>query len=194
MQIKAAGVTALLVLVWPALAAAGPIVDAATRAEALQADGKTVEALDALDEAVDVVWSTGPLAFRTVAVVDSASAFGVYEERADRTFRPDEMLTVYVEPVGFGYGAGEDGAGTIAFTADLALENATGQILSETNDVFSLSAPGAPGKREFYMALTFTVPFLRPGEYTAAFTVHDQNSDKTGRFEVPFTIALPTAE
>ena len=35
--------------------------------------------------------------------------------------------------------------------------------------------------------------FLRPGEYKAAFTVRDQNSDKTGTFEVPFTVALPTA-
>jgi hypothetical protein len=41
------------------------------------------------------------------------------------------------------------------------------------------------------MTLTFGVPFLRPGDYKAIFTVHDQNSDKTGTFEVPFTIALP---
>jgi hypothetical protein len=44
------------------------------------------------------------------------------------------------------------------------------------------------------MTLTFSVPFLRPGDYTAIFTVHDQNSDKSGSFEVPFKIALPAAE
>ncbi len=49
MHFKAAGVTAFLVLSWSSFAAAGPAVDAAEQAEALAAEGKTVEALDALD-------------------------------------------------------------------------------------------------------------------------------------------------
>jgi hypothetical protein len=191
MQIKAAGLTALLVLSWSPLAAAGPVVDAATRAEALQAEGKTIDALGALDEATDAIWASGPLAFRKVAIVDSAAGFGNYEEKTDPTFRPDEKMTVYVEPVGFGYGSGDS---VISFTADLALENATGQILGESNDVFSIATAGAPGSREFHMALTFEVPFLRPGDYKAVFTVHDKNSDKSGSFEVPFKIALPVAQ
>jgi hypothetical protein len=193
MHIKAAGLTAILVLTWPALAAAGPALDAAQRAEALAAEGKVVEALDAFYGGLDALWQAIPLSFRTVALADSASGFGVYEERANPTFRPDEMLTVYVEPVGFGHGTA-DGAGSIGFTADLAIENATGQVLSDTDDVFSLSTPSSPQRREFYMALTFAVPYLRPGEYKAIFTVHDQNSDKSGSFEVPFNVALPAAE
>jgi hypothetical protein len=172
---------------------AGPVVDAATRAEALQAEGKTAEALEALDRAIDAVWTSGPLAFRKVLVVNSSEGPGVYEERADSTFKPDEKLSVYVEPVGFGYGM-SGGSAAIGFTADLALENATGQVLSESKDVFSLSKPSQPGKREFSMLLSFGVPYLRPGEYKAIFTVRDQNSAKTGTFEVPFSIALPTAE
>ena len=60
-------------------------------------------------------------------------------------------------------------------------------------NVFSISTPSTPKKREFSMTLSFGVPYLRPGDYKAVFTVHDQNSDKTGTFEVPFTIGLPTA-
>ncbi len=191
MYMKALGLPALLVLSWSSLAAAGPIADAAARAEALQAEGKTVEALDALNEAVAAVWEEGPLAFRNVAVVESASGFGVYEENSDPTYRPDERLTVYVEPVGFGYGSGDE---AVSLTADLALENASGQVLSEADDVFSITAAAPAGKREFYIAFTFEVPFLRPGEYKATFTVRDRNSDKTGSFEIPFSIALPTAE
>jgi hypothetical protein len=191
MHIKAAGLTALLVLSWSPVATAGPVVDAATRAEALQAEGKTVEALDALDAAADAIWTSGPLAFRKVAIVDSAAGFGNYEEKTDPTFRPDEKMTVYVEPVGFGYGTGDS---VISLTADLALENATGQVLGQSENVFSLATAGAPGTREFHVALTFEVPFLRPGDYKAVFTVHDQNSEKSGSFEVPFTIALPVAQ
>ena len=75
----------------------------------------------------------------------------------------------------------------IAFKADLAIENTTGQVLGEAKDVFSISTPSAPDRREFSMTLSFGAPFLRPGEYKALFTVHDQNSDKSGTFEVPFT-------
>jgi len=191
MKIGAVGLTALAVAFWSSFAAAGPIVDAATRAEALQAQGKTVEALDALDAAIDQIWSASPLAFRKVVVVSSSAGQGVYEERTDKTFKPDEKMMIYVEPIGFGYGTGA--SGTIGFTADLAIENTTGQVLGEAKDVFSLSAPSTPKKREFSMTLSFGVPFLRPGEYKAVFTVHDANSSKTGTFEVPFTIALPTA-
>jgi hypothetical protein len=193
MRTVAAGLTGVAVVLWASFAAAGPAADAAARAEALQAEGKIVEALHALAEAVDAVWSGGPLAFRKVAVVDSATGFGLYQERADPTYRPDEKLTVYVEPVGFGYGSAE-GAASIGFTADLAIQNASGQVLSDSKDVFSLSAPSGAGKREFYMALTFGVPYLRPGAYKAVFTVHDQNSEKSGGFEVAFNIALPLAQ
>jgi hypothetical protein len=191
MKFKAAGLAALLMVSVSSFASAGPVVDAATRAEALQAQGETVQALDALDEAVDAIWTASPLTFRKVVVVNSSAGFGVYEEHTDTTFKPDEKMMIYVEPVGFGYGS-SGGSTSIGFKADLAIENTTGQVLGEAKDVFSLSTPGTPKKREFSMTLSFGVPFLRPGEYKAVFTVHDQNSTKTGTFDVPFTIALPT--
>ena len=85
MRMRTAGLSALLFLAYSAVAAAGPIVDAATRAEALAAQGNTAEALQALDEAVDAIWKEGPLAFRKVAVVSSSSGEGVYEERSELT-------------------------------------------------------------------------------------------------------------
>lgn len=186
MHFKAARVSAFLVLSWSSLALAGPALDAAQRAEALAAEGKVVEAFTALGEGVDALWRAVPLSFRSVAVVESASGFGIYQERPASAFRPDDKLTVYVEPVGYGYGADQ-----IGFSADLALENDTGQVLTEAKDAFSVSAPAPEGKREFFMTFSFSVPFVRPGQYTAIFTVRDQNSDKTGSFEVPFEIALP---
>jgi hypothetical protein len=192
MKIKAVGLAAWMVGIGSSFAAAGPIVDAATRAEALHAQGETVQALDALDAAVDAIWTDASLAFRRVVVVSSSAGHGIYQERSDATFKPDEKMMIYVEPVGYGYGM-LGGATRIGFKADLAIENTTGQVLGEAKDVFSLSAPSTPKKREFSMTLSFGVPFVRPGEYKAVFTVHDQNSAKTGTFEVPFTIALPTA-
>src|SRR3954453_20239005 len=118
MNLKAAVWSAVVVLSCSSVAGAGPIVDAAQKAEALQGQGKTVEALQALDEAVGPLWTAAPLAFRKVVLVNSAGAMGPYDERPDRSFRPDETLKVYVEPIGYGYG-GSGGQGKIGFKADL---------------------------------------------------------------------------
>jgi hypothetical protein len=191
MQFKAALVSALIT-VSASAAVAGPIADAGARAEALQAEGKTVEALQALDEAVEAIWTESPLAFRDIKLVDADSAEGAAEERTDRTFRPDETLRVVVQPVGYGYGASEQGA-SIGFTGDLAVENATGQVLVEEADFFSLATESPLRSREFEMTIGFVVPYIRPGDYVARFTVRDQNSDKSGSFEVPFTVAPAAA-
>ncbi len=191
MKLITASASALLVMSWATFAAAGPTVDAATKAEALVSQGDTVGALDALSGAMDAICEASPLAFRKVVIVDSSSGYGVYTERTDKTFKPDEKMMVYVEPVCFGHG-GSGAESTIGFKADLAIENTTGQVLGEAKDVFSLSTPATPDKREFSMTLSFGVPYLRPGDYKAVFTVHDQNSDKSGTFEVPFMIGLPS--
>jgi hypothetical protein len=193
MRIKGACVSALFVVSLSSLGAAGPIVDAATRAEALHAEGKTVEAIEALDEALDTIWREAPLAFRKAVVVNSSSGQGVYDERTNLTYRPDEKMMIYVEPIGFGY-RDTGASSTIGFSADLAIENTTGQVLGEAKDLFSLSTPSRVKTREFGMTLSFGVPYLRPGEYKAIVTVDDQNSPKTGTFEVMFNIGLPAAD
>jgi hypothetical protein len=190
MKPTAAFLSALLLVSCAAAAAAGPIADAAERAEALQAEGKTVEALNALDEAAALVWEASPLAFRKVALVDSAEGFGVYQERSAQSFKPDEKITVYVEPVGFGYGASGERA-TIDINADISIENMTGQVLSESTDAFRFSTETRPNRRDFSLSLSFPAPYVRPGDYKAVITLRDQNSDKSGTFEVPFAISAP---
>lgn len=191
MRCKAACLTAFLVLSSATLAAAGPAVDAATRAEALLAEGKPLEAIDAINDVMDALCRSSPLLFRNVRLVESEGESGAYAERADKTFRPDDKMMIYVEPVCFERG-GPD-ASSIAFTADLAIENPGGQVLGEQENLFKLSAPGRPGRHDAAITLAFGVPFIRPGEYNAVVTVHDENSAKSGRFEVPFTVVLPAA-
>ena len=183
-----AAMSALILTCAPA--AAGPIVDAAARAEALQAEGKTIEALDALNEAEAALWEASPIAFRNVTLVDSFEGYGEYEKSADAAFEPDEKATVYVEPVGFGYG-GSTEQPSVDFSFDFAIENTTGQIIAEGRDAFTFSNEVRPNRRDVGIGLTFTVPYVRPGEYKAVFTVRDQNSEKTSAFEVPFTVTEP---
>ena len=186
MKAIAAGLAAVAVAFTSSLAVAGALLDAATRAEALRAQGKIVEALEELQAAMDRVCEGSPLAFRKVAIVESSEGYGDFVERTDKIFKPDEKLLVYVEPVCLGAGA----EGAVGFKADLSITNTTGQVLGEAKDVFSVSTSGGG---HFSATLSFEVPYLRPGEYKATFVVRDSNSPRTGSFDVPFTIGLPAA-
>lgn len=191
MKLTAAYLSALVFVSASAGAAAGPIADAGQRAETLAAEGKTLEALAALDEAVDAIWEKSPLLFRSVRLVGSDDADGA-AERSDRVFAPDDTLRVRVEPVGYGYGSGgSEAPAKIGFSGDLSVENATGQVLAEAKDLFSVFVDSAAGDRHFDMTLSFVVPYVRPGDYIARFTLRDQNSAKSGTFDVPFSVAVP---
>lgn len=192
MRITAAFLSALAAVCTASGAGAGPIADAGLRAETLQAEGKAVEALDALNEAIDQVWTEAPLAFRKTLLVESPAGYGNHTERRNRVFRPDETMLVYLEPVGFGYGTSEKGA-TIDFKIDLSVETATGQVIVDANDLLTFSTEIHPNRRDFGLTLKVTAPYYRPGDYKAIFTVRDQNSPKSASFEVPFTLATPAA-
>jgi hypothetical protein len=189
MKTKAACLTAILVLS-SSFALAGPVADAGQQAEALLAEGKTLEALDALSAAMDAICANSPLLFREVALVEPSDSEGTPPGQSDSTFRPDEKMTIYAEAVCFEPGRA-DTSPTVGFTGDLTIENLSGQVLAEKKDFLKLSAPARLGTREFPIRIGVVVPYIRPGEYKAIFTVHDRNSAKSGTFEVAFSVGLP---
>ena len=192
MKLSALLASAFFVALLSSAATAGPVVEAAERVEDLLEDGQPLEALEALEAAVEAVWEESPLLFRETVLVESVEGRGAFEERADAVFRPDETLRVYVEPVGYGFGRSPQGY-SIALTTDVAIRNTTGQVLVDVDDAFSLEVETGYENRDLHVTLAFGVPYLYPGDYIATFTLRDQNSDKAGSFEVPFTIAGPVA-
>ena len=183
-------VSALGLLASVSTAAAGPAVDAATKAEALIVEGKPVEALDAFDAAYEALWNVMPLGFRNVRLVDSSEGYGVYEERADRSYRADDRMAVYVEPVGYSYAETPDGY-SIDLKTSLEIRDADGRTVADAEDLWTGSLETRRRNREFNMTLSYVVPFMRPGDYVGVFTVRDGHSEKTGSFEVPFTVLPP---
>ncbi|HEX2255926.1 MAG TPA: hypothetical protein VHG92_04340 [Afifellaceae bacterium] len=168
-------------------AVAGPVVEAAERAEELADAGEPVRALEALDEAVAVVWQQAPLGLRTWAIVDEVGGYGIYDPREEAVFRPGETMRVYLEPVGFVY-ASQGDMHEVGLSADLAIETPRGQIIVEAKDLFSMAWQSRNRIRELPVTFAFRVPELVPDEYRATFTVRDRNSEKTGEFSVPFRV------
>lgn len=170
-------------------ARAGAIADAGARAETLMDQGKTLEAIDALDSAMEEIWRRSPLILRKALLVDSSNGFGIYQPRESNVFRPGEKLRIYVEPVGYAYGKNDLGGLEIAFDVDLKIRNEAGKQIFSRDNLFHLAQPVRYHNREFYLSLTLTLDGLKAGRYTGLFHVKDRHSDKTADFEIPFEIA-----
>jgi hypothetical protein len=183
-------VSAACLLACVSTAAAGPAVDAAAKAEALVAEGKPAEALDALDAAYEALWNFMPLGFRNVHLVESSAGYGIYEEQKGNSFRADDRMAVYVEPVGYSYAETPNGY-SIDLKTSLEIRDTDGKVVAEAKDLWTGALETRRRNREFNMTLSYIVPFMRPGDYVAVFQVRDGNSEKTGSFEVPFTMLPP---
>ncbi|MCT8267072.1 hypothetical protein NYQ83_07280 [Afifella sp. JA880] len=157
------------------------------KAAAALEKGETVAALDLLEEASDIVWREGPLAFRKALAVSSAEGFGDYVPRPDDRYRPGETMRVYAEPVAFSY-VPQDGAYRVALDVDLTISNLTGQVIAEGSKVFAVKTTVKAPKRDFNVVLSCPVPTLQPGNYRAEFTFHDTEKAKTAGFSIPLEI------
>ena len=168
-------------------ALAGAASDAAGRAEDLLAQGNTEAAYSAFNTAIHAFWQESPLAFRKTLLVERAGGFGDYDPRTGSEFRGGDRFTVYAEPVGFGIGR-QSGKYEIGLNTGFRIENATGQVLAASDDLFSVSHLSRSLNRDFNMTLSLIIPNLKPGPYIGVFTVRDRVSAKRGEFRIPFTI------
>ncbi len=169
------------------IALAGPAGDAAGRAEELLAQGQTMPAYSAFNTALHAFWQASPLVFKKAMLVDRAAGFGDYDVRAGSDFKTGDTLTVYAEPVGFGIDRQADRF-VIGLNTDFAIETSSGQVLTRSDDLFSVTHRSRSQNRDFNMVLSLVLPALRPGSYVGVFAVKDQVSGKTGEFRIPFNI------
>jgi hypothetical protein len=189
---KAAFILAATLLVFFATipdANAGSIVDHATKAEALLESGKSVEAISELDAAMEVIWSASPLVFRKVLFVKQSTGYGLYVERGNQTFKPDEPLLIYVEPIGYGYGDDGTGGNEISLAVDFVLTDGNGKELFSKDDFITLGTPLRYHNREFHLDLSINLTGMPEGSYVGKYHIRDLHSDKSGDFELPFEVA-----
>jgi hypothetical protein len=179
---------ALLATGLAAGAHAGPAADKAAEAEALVSQGKAGEALAAFDAAEDAFWSALPLQFRVSLFADSVAAYGKYEPRANATFGPGENVTVYLEPVGYGFVAA-GGLFRVAFDTSLEIRTPGGLVLGKTDDFGKLVWSGRAKSREVHAAVSVSLPDLKPGKYELRLTLTDAVTAKSATVILPFAIA-----
>lgn len=141
------------------------------------------------EQAVVEAWQASPLIFRSALIVaNDPEGFGLYEPRPDSVFRPNDVVIIYAEPVGYGWSDAGDGRFGIKVAADLLLKARDGTIIGGKENALLADVTSHSRNREFFIKLTITLKNTTAGDYDAAVTVHDVVSGKSGNFELPFSV------
>lgn len=178
-------VATVLGLVAALPAHAGPIVDRAADAQARLEAGDVAGAAAALDAAYDAFAAAAPLALKTAVLADRIGGYGDYAARAPGRFRTGDRVHIYAEPVG--------AAGT-SLRPSIEIRDGRGLIYARATELPPVAAPAGAAGRVFHVAVGFTLPALRPGDYTLVLTLAEGEGGEgegggTVAAELPMTVA-----
>jgi len=157
-------------------------------AEGLAADGKFVEALDAMRAATVSLWEAAPLTFRRALWIEEApGGWGVYTPRSSATYASGDKMIAYAEPVGFSWReSGEQWV--IEWTADMVIKSKDGTELQRVNDFQQLKITSHERNQEVFASFTYTFTDIPTGDYVVDTVLRDKGSGKTATFSLPFVI------
>ena len=115
-------------------------------------------------------------------------SFGRYEPRADGAFRSGEAVTVYLEPVAYGF-SGDAPLLTVAFTVGIEVRTPGGLTLARADDIGRVTWQGRVRSREIHTAVNVTLPALKSGSYKLLVTLSDAATGKSATADLPFRLA-----
>lgn len=183
---------AIAVLTHPG-ARAGPLAEAAAKAEKQAGAGDAAGARETLRQAVSDFSQTLPFAIgKAVFVTAEPAGYAMYEPKPDPVFKTGEPLVSYVEPVGLTWkDASTKGKLETRFTVDFDILNPKGDVLAGQKAFGDFTFTGYRRNQEIYATLTIDVTGAPAGDYVLRFRFNDINSGKSASVDQPFKIAAP---
>lgn len=137
---------------------------------------------------LDAAWASAPLAFTAADFAQApARGFGKYVPRGSAVFAPGETMTVYVQPVGYGFTSSDAGL-SYDIQASYRLIMPSGQVLAAEDKFASIQGTSRSEDRQAFTSLTFTFEGLPEGAYSLETTFADAASGKQGIITLPFEI------
>lgn len=171
----------------PALA--GPLADAARKAEEQAAAGDTVSAHNTIRDAFGAFAATLPFTIgKAVFVAAPPEGYGMYTARPNADFKAGDALISYVEPVGLTWRAGDGGVLESHFTVDLELLDPKGAKLAEQKAFGSFDFKGSVRNQEVFAKLTLNLSGPPVGDYVLRYRFRDTASGAVAISEQPFKI------
>ena len=178
-----------IVMLAPTVSLAGPLADAAKKAEEQAAAGDPVGAHDTIRDAYGTFAATLPFSIgKSVFVSAPPEGYGMYATRPDATFKPGEALISYVEPVGLTWRPADGGLLESHFTVDLELLDAKGTRLAEQKAFGSFDFKGSVRNQEVFAKLTLNLSGPPAGDYVLRYRFRDAASGAVAISEQPFKI------
>ena len=124
---------------------------------------------------------------KTIFVASDPAGFGIYDARDSNEFKLGQVIVIYTEPSGYGYG--KDGEiSVIDLKLDFEIKNNGGVSLAKQENFASWQLRSRFANKEFMGKITYNFTGLDPGAYEVITTAKDQNSSKTASFAMPFKI------
>ncbi|MCJ8147577.1 hypothetical protein [Shinella sedimenti] len=171
----------------PALA--GPLADAARKAEEQAVAGDPVGAHNTIRDAFGAFSATLPFTIgKAVFVAAPPEGYGMYATRPTSEFRSGEALISYVEPVGLTWRAVDGGNLESHFTVDLELLDPKGAKLAEQKAFGSFDFKGTVRNQEVFAKLTLNLSGPPAGDYVLRYRFRDTASGAVAISEQPFKI------
>lgn len=173
----------------PTLALAGPLTDAARKAEEQAAAGDTVGAHNTIRDAFGAFAATLPFSIGKAVFVSAApEGYGMYAVRPEASFKVGEALISYVEPVGLTWRPADGGLLESHFTVDLELLDPKGTVLAEQKAFGSFDFKGSVRNQEVFAKLTLNLSGPPVGDYVLRYRFRDAASGAVAISEQPFKI------
>jgi hypothetical protein len=173
----------------PTFALAGPLADAAKKAEEQAAAGDTVGAHNTIRDAFGNFAATLPFSIgKAVFVAAPPEGYGMYSVRPEPSFKPGEALISYVEPVGLTWRPADGGELESHFTVDLELLDPKGTVLAEQKAFGSFDFKGSVRNQEVFAKLTLNLTSPPAGDYVLRYRFRDAASGAVAVSEQPFKI------
>lgn len=183
------GVALLALACAAAPSLAGPLRDAAEKAETAAKTGGAVEAYSSMREAFADFAAGLPFQVgKALFVTEKPAAYGAYTPRPATAFRPGEPLITYVELIGLTWKPIEGGRQQSSFTVDLELKDGNGATLAAQKGFGSFTFTGFVRNQEIYTHLTLDVSGARPGNYSVYYTINDVNGKQSAVLQQAFTV------
>jgi hypothetical protein len=159
---------------------------------------KEIADFNAAREQLLLAWNRTGFRDQFDTYVNSADAYGIYEEHKSNVFKPGEPIILYVEPVGFTHmpinGISNSNNNSklylINMTAGIVLSDKQGNILLGRENIPLLGVMSHHKNTELFanLRLTQSSPFPA-GDYVITYTVSDAPSGKSFKIVKDIVIA-----
>lgn len=180
---------AAVLVVMPAAALAGPIMELAREAEELIEKGEGLAAYDRMRASMAKASEKIPFNIRKAFfVTEKPLIFGNYSRVASNEFPVGSSLITYAEPVGLAWQSLPSGEVQSQFTVDFELRNPSGEVLAVQKAFGSFKIQSREPLFEIFTPLTLDVSAVPAGDYILKYTFNDLTSKKSSSVEQRFKL------